>query len=210
MFSTSQALLALTAADLMTREVVRLPEDMPLRDAVKLLLRNQVGGAPVVDTQGRCVGVLSVIDVLRQTEKGETPDKVTSPPSPFNCPFQIRHRRSDGREVTLCTLAPGVCPMQVRQAGPAGEALLVCSEPHCVLTDWQIADVENLPDDEVRRFMTPNPVTAPPETALRTLARRMVDAHIHRIIVVDGDCQPIGVVSSTDLLAALARSNGSS
>jgi len=36
----------------------------------------------------------------------------------------------------------------------------------------------------------------------------MVDAHIHRIIVVDGEGRPIGVVSSTDLVAAMADPDG--
>jgi CBS-domain-containing membrane protein len=33
----------------------------------------------------------------------------------------------------------------------------------------------------------------------------MLDAHIHRILVVDHDGKPVGIVSSTDILAALAR-----
>jgi CBS-domain-containing membrane protein len=33
----------------------------------------------------------------------------------------------------------------------------------------------------------------------------MLDAHIHRIIIVDEGGQPVGIVSSTDVLAAVAR-----
>jgi predicted transcriptional regulator len=36
----------------------------------------------------------------------------------------------------------------------------------------------------------------------------MMDAHIHRVIVVDSENRPIGVVSSTDILAAVARAAG--
>jgi predicted transcriptional regulator len=35
------------------------------------------------------------------------------------------------------------------------------------------------------------------------LARMMLDAHIHRVIVVDEQNRPVGVVSSTDILAAV-------
>jgi CBS domain-containing protein len=56
--------------------------------------------------------------------------------------------------------------------------------------------------------MTPDPVTAQPATSIRVLARMMIDAHIHRIIVVDEGRRPIGVVSSTDVLAALAYWDG--
>jgi CBS-domain-containing membrane protein len=33
----------------------------------------------------------------------------------------------------------------------------------------------------------------------------MVDGGIHRIVVVDADQTPLGIVSSTDILAAVAR-----
>jgi CBS domain-containing protein len=204
MRETSKHLLTLTADALMTRDVVRLPEEMPLRDAARLLLQNQIGGAPVVDKQGRCVGVLSAMDFLRLAEKRADVTQPVSPPLPITCSFQVKYRSPDGREVTLCTLPPGVCPIQVKPQGPEGQELVVCGQPHCVLVDWQVVDVEKLPTDEVRRFMTSNPVTVRPSISIRVLARMMIDAHIHRIIVVDEKQRPIGIVSTTDLLAALA------
>jgi CBS domain-containing protein len=36
----------------------------------------------------------------------------------------------------------------------------------------------------------------------------MIDAHIHRVIVVDEEGKPQGIVSGTDLLAALAYAEG--
>jgi len=52
--------------------------------------------------------------------------------------------------------------------------------------------------------MTANVVTVGPQTPLPELVRTMIDAHIHRVIVVDGQRKPIGVVTSTDILGALA------
>jgi CBS domain-containing protein len=52
--------------------------------------------------------------------------------------------------------------------------------------------------------MTPNPVTVAPSTPIGDLAGRMVEHHIHRVIVVDEADRPIGVVSSTDVLNAVA------
>ncbi len=204
----NKPLLVLTAEDLMTREVVRLPDDMPLRDAARLLLRNQVGGAPVVDRAGRCVGVLSMFDVVRVAEKRDEVTAPAAPRLPISCAFQARERRWDGKEVAVCTLPWGVCPIQVRQTGPVGEEMVVCGQPNCVLVDWEIVNLEKLPDDEVRDYMTADPVTVEPDTAIRALARMMVDAHIHRVIVVDEERRPVGVVSSTDLLGALAHCDG--
>lgn len=64
-----------------------------------------------------------------------------------------------------------------------------------------------MPGDAVSRYMTTDIVTTGPETPLSRLARMMIDAHIHRLIVVDEKQRPIGVVSSTDLVAAMAYSN---
>jgi len=61
------------------------------------------------------------------------------------------------------------------------------------------------PSDAVRWHMTPDPVTAAPATPVTELARMMRDAHIHRVIVTDGDRRPVGIVTSTDVVAAVAR-----
>lgn len=53
--------------DYMNREAVTLSPDTNLFEAIDVLLANRVSGAPVVDTQGRLVGVLSESDCLRGT-----------------------------------------------------------------------------------------------------------------------------------------------
>jgi CBS domain-containing protein len=70
---------------------------------------------------------------------------------------------------------------------------------------WQIVAEETPSGELVADYMTRDPVTVPPHTPIRQLARMMVDAHIHRIIVVDKEQRPIGIVSSTDILAAVAQ-----
>lgn len=205
MLLATKGLQHLTADDIMTREMILLPEGMSLREAARLLLHNQVGGAPVVDDQGRCVGVLSAFDFLRVSGKGADARRPSSPPQQAACSFQARRALPGGPEVTLCTLPPGVCPIQVVQHGPAGEDLTLCSQPQCVLTDWQVVELDQLPAEEVRQFMTPSPVTARPATPVRQLARAMIDAHVHRVVVVDDQQRPVGLVSSTDLLSLLAR-----
>jgi CBS domain-containing protein len=196
-------LLALTAADLMTQPVVWLTEDLPLREAARRLLRHRIGGAPVVDAQGRCIGVLSALDFLRLAQK---PAGEHLPEAPTRtCIFQEKYRLASGEEVVRCLLPPGACPLQVPRRDAGDREVLLCSQPHSILCDWQVVTVESLPTTEVRYLMTPDPVTVSPETPIGTLARLMIDAHIHRLIVVDDQRRPIGIVSSTDLLAALAR-----
>jgi CBS-domain-containing membrane protein len=158
MVTRTQPLLDRTAADVMSREVVAVPKEMSLRAAAHMLAQSEITGAPVVDAQGRCIGVLSATDLIHWLDRGERAAK----------------RRASSAE--------------------------------CVCSDWQMIDVEAMPVDEVCRYMTTDLVTANPETPIGDVARRMLDAHIHRVIIVNAQGRPIGVVSTTDILAAVAYS----
>jgi predicted transcriptional regulator len=81
--------------------------------------------------------------------------------------------------------------------------------PGCYHSAWQYSEEKALPTDEVSNYMTADPVMASPETRIADLAREMMDAHIHRVLVVDSANRPIGVVSSTDILAAVADTDPS-
>jgi hypothetical protein len=124
---------------------------------------------------------------------------------PLSCPFQLREISPEGREIVYCLLPPGVCPIQAEEPGPDGESRLICTQPHCVLADWQIVEVEQLPIDGVQQFMSHHPIMTSSVTPIASLAQQMIDAHIHRLIVVDANRHPVGIVATTDILAALAR-----
>jgi CBS domain-containing protein len=51
--------------------------------------------------------------------------------------------------------------------------------------------MDELPPDIVRDYMTTDVVTAPPEASIREVAQMMLDAHIHRLIVVDKEFRPV-------------------
>jgi CBS-domain-containing membrane protein len=75
----------------------------------------------------------------------------------------------------------------------------------CMCCDWEVMDLGTLPPDAVSQFMTPEVVTTTADTRIGTLAFWMINAHIHRIVITDSQGKPVGVVSSTDILAAVAR-----
>jgi len=56
--------MALTAKDVMARDVLNVPQGMDLRDLAKLFLEKGFTGAPVVDDLGNLVGVVSQTDLL--------------------------------------------------------------------------------------------------------------------------------------------------
>jgi CBS domain-containing protein len=156
MLTTMKPLVSLCAGDLMSPELVVIPEQMSLQGAARILSRAQVSGAPVVDAENRCVGILSAVDFLHWAESGKTPAK--------------------------------------------------CACTDTAWKPWQMLDQPEHAATQVSEVMTRNPVTAPRRTSIGALARMMLDAHIHRILVVDAGGKPVGIVSSTDILAALARS----
>ncbi len=152
--ATMRPFVSLTAADVMSRDVVVIPQHISLRTAAHLLANAHVTGAPVIDERGVCIGVLSSTDFIHWAEKEHHP--------------------------------------------------LIHSRGECVCSEWQVVEVEDLPADEVADCMTRDLVTVTPSTPITELARMMLDAHIHRVVVVNNDRRPVGIVSSTDVLAAVA------
>jgi CBS domain-containing protein len=152
--TATRPFLSLTVSDLMSDNVLMLPAEMSLQGAARLLSRANVSGAPVVDADGRCIGVLSALDFLHVAEKGE---------------------------------------------------MVHAHHGHDMCRPWEIVDAETFADDCIRSHMTADPVFVSPAMRIGELAQRMLDAHIHRAIVVDRNQKPVGIVSTTDILAAVAR-----
>ena len=162
----AKSFLALTARDLMNCEVAIVPLEMGMQAAARSLNQMHVSGAPVVDKQGCCVGVLSSNDFVSCCAANRS-----------HC---AKHRAETNRGL--------------------------CTSPDCVGSDWQMVDTVASAEGLVRDYMTSDPVTAGPETSIFELARMMVDARVHRLIIVDDQFCPIGIVSTTDIVAAVARS----
>ena len=61
----------LTAADVMTRDVVTVHPNDSLKRAARIMLERGVSGLPVVDARGHVVGVVSEGDLIRPDEMAE-------------------------------------------------------------------------------------------------------------------------------------------
>jgi CBS domain-containing protein len=146
---------SLTAVDLMSPKLITVQEGASLTAAAKQLASGNIRGAPVVDAEGHCVGVISTTDFMRAAMTADAKDTPPSCGSDFYSP-------------------------------------------------WQLIDPHKLPRQTVGQIMTKNPCTVGPDTPIATLARMMVDSHIHRLIVVEDAGRLLGIVSATDLLDALA------
>lgn len=67
------------ARDLMRTQVLKLSPNMPIPRALELFEDHKISGAPVVDTSGRVLGVLSATDVTRSERLGGQSTLQTQP-----------------------------------------------------------------------------------------------------------------------------------
>lgn len=63
------------ATQAMTRPVVTVPADATVFAAADILLGSRISGAPVVDADGRLVGIVSEADLMNRPEVGTVPGK---------------------------------------------------------------------------------------------------------------------------------------
>lgn len=49
---------------IMSHGVISAQPDMPIRDAVKLLLAHRISSLPVIDGSGRCLGIVTTTDIM--------------------------------------------------------------------------------------------------------------------------------------------------
>jgi CBS domain-containing protein len=64
----------MTIEDVMTRDLITVTPAMPIHQAARLMVAHGVRGLPVVDDDGRLVGIISEGDlILRQTRREQRP-----------------------------------------------------------------------------------------------------------------------------------------
>jgi CBS domain-containing protein len=201
MIATAVPLLPPIASGLMSRDVVTISQDATLRAAAELFCRRQIGEAAVVDGDGRCVGMLSATDLIRWAlqESGGAP--AVPPPG---CPYQVKGRMLNGDYGVICTRSHGSCPLQEVRPMTGWRHTAVCQLREGVVSDWQEVSGGGHANAVRRAMIAESAVEA--DAPLSALARAVVDAHVHSLIVVDEQHRPIGTVSCLDVLAALAQS----
>jgi len=192
MYATPKPINTLTAGDVMNRHLAVIPRQMLVRNAVALMDQARMRAAPVVDENGRCVGMLTPADVLRWVEAGR-PGAVVGPV--VACPYQVCGRLLTGDEAVICTLAGGGCPFQVAQPTTGGRHTEICIR----------RGTESSPFGTLSCYMTKDVVTVRPAVPLPALVPQILDPPADHLVVLDELDRPIGVVSATEVLSAVAQ-----
>ncbi|MGH9119534.1 MAG: CBS domain-containing protein [Acidimicrobiales bacterium] len=84
-----------TVAEVMTTEVVTFGPDDNVQDAIARLIERDVDAAPVVDDDGRVVGMLSTGDIIVQETQLHFPTVITLFGAYLELPSQQRHFEAD-------------------------------------------------------------------------------------------------------------------
>lgn len=190
------------ARDLMTTRLTKVQPETDVAAAIRLLVRHNISGMPVVDADGKYVGVFaekSCLKALLQTaatlsENGLAPACARD----FMITDLYRLKPDeDVFEAIGCLLRRRISGAPVVDSD---EALLgVFSEKNCMSVLVEGA-YEGLPSADVRAFMnTDRGRIIAPETDLLTIARMFVDTSYRRLEVVN-DGRLCGQISRRDVL----------
>lgn len=67
----------LTAKDIMTREVITVRQDTPIKDLAEILWKNRISGVPVLDENNEVISVVTESDLIDQTKKVHIPTMIS-------------------------------------------------------------------------------------------------------------------------------------
>lgn len=67
----------LKAVDIMTKEVKTVTEETSVRDLARILTENRIGSVPVVDADGKLIGIVTESDLIEQDKNFHIPTVIS-------------------------------------------------------------------------------------------------------------------------------------
>lgn len=178
----------LRLADIMSTEVVTVSPDLPVRDAMDLLVAEHISGAPVVSGQ-RVVGVITAADLL------EFAAGLPAAP-PLREPTTEMGEWEDDTEAVDTGNEPGATYFTEMWDDAGADAVERTASPST--PEWNV-----LEEHTVSEAMTTALWMLPPETDVPRAAEYMEKHGIHRVLVMD-DEKLLGIVTTSDISEAVA------
>lgn len=182
---------ALLARDLMTRSPITVRADMRVGALCDLLQEKNINGAPVVDTEGRLVGVVTQEDIIYGAMGSPAPDGVAGPGRPGD---QAAGVPSGGGRTSRRV----VSVLRGRTLHAAPPAPLRSGE-RPFWAEHRSPDPMEMP---VSTIMTSPAISAKEDTPVTDLCRIMWSLRIHRVPILRKE-KVTGLVSSMDLCRAV-------
>lgn len=189
----------LTAADLMTQPINTIESNVPLKDAVREFIENDINRLVATDN-GKPVGIISLSDfVAHIAETGKS--KRDTVGDVMSDAILVCRGKTPLISAARAMTSAGWRSVLVVDA--KGKVLGVVSGRD-LLPYVQNGNVEG---KVVRDVMHPA-LTIDITASLREAADKMIQNHHHRLVVVDRenpDAFPLGVISSFDIVAEMAK-----
>lgn len=190
---------SLTAADLMSYPIDTVEANMPLKEAAHILQEKDINRL-LVTNNGKAVGVISVSDFVASIAREEKAERNT-----------VADVMSDA--ILVCRGKTPIVSAARTMTQAGWRSVLVVDAKGKTLGVVSGKDlmpfVENGVDEKltVRDIMHPA-LTIDIHASLREAAELMIQKHHHRLVVIDHedpDAFPLGIISSFDIVAEMAR-----
>ena len=179
------------ARDLMTRTPITVRADMRVGALCDLLQEKNINGAPVVDAEGRLVGVVTQEDIIYGSMGSPAPDGVPGPGRPGD-------QAAGGPSGGTRTSRRVVSVLRGRALHAAPPAPLRTGEKP-FWAEHRSPDPMEMP---VSTIMTSPAISAEEDTPVTDLCRIMWSLRIHRVPILRKS-KVTGLVSSMDLCRAV-------
>ena len=217
----------LPVQDVMRREVVSVPVDAPARTAAELLVGREFRALPVVDGEGRLVGVVSSGDLVERAGLGARLELLSAMPESARQGFldQVSARQvgdvmtpEPATVRTTDTVATATHLMVERRikrvpvVDPDGRlaGILARSDVLRAVGETFPRDVaaaaEHPGAQTIGELMRAEAPTVGEDADLAALLDAVVSTRLNRAVVVDGEDRVLGIVSDADVLRSVDAS----
>jgi CBS domain-containing protein len=183
------AITSVSVRDLMRTDIVAVEPTTTVRELVRTLAEHRIGGTPVLDAEGRLVGIVTTTDLVRlAAEAAEVPlADLLGDIAPEGTDPHV-----DGLMSFLAADAWGDAESLAPLSAPDGEDTGIEYE------EYTVADI-----------MRPARCTVKPDDSLESLARALLEAHVHRAPVLEAE-RLVGIVTTFDVLRVVAAGGAGS
>ena len=192
--------------EIMTRNLLTLPDTATIADAIGVIVEKKTGGLPIADSDGVLKGIVTERDVMRAlaAEKSmlavedimTSALRVTSPDRPI---AEVTHQMTQHRFRRLPVVSDDVLFGIITATDIM--RYLGSGEVFARISTGDIAEVTGLP---VRTLIAGDLFTTSPEKSINEAAREMLERNIGALPVIE-NARLIGLVTEFDLVRAFAR-----
>jgi CBS-domain-containing membrane protein len=213
--------LGMTVAEVMTRPVVTAQAEETLGAATARMVKGGLKRLPVVNSQGRLVGMLSRLDILRQVAKSST--ELPAMDGRTGATRTVADVMS--ADIPMVNQSDDLATLVEKFAQTASHRLIVVDDAGKVLGLISDSDVVARVQPEVRggilrafqrlgkppvgkeiakNLMSPGVLTAAPELTTLEALKKMLAESRKWLVVVDEQGSPLGLVDRRIMLESMA------